>query len=103
MSISKDEKERQHYNKKLMKETALHEAVKSPQFGWFEIITTGIGAFTGILINHLAGVEERAPNGIVSFLIEVLVVACCMFIAEKAAYSLRRAYRKKKAAPEQKH
>ena len=103
MSNSKDEKERRYYNKKLMKETLMHEAVKSPQFGWFEIITTGMGAFAGILINHLAGVEERAPNGVVSFLIEVLVVAFCMFIVEKAAYSLRRAYRKKKAAPEQKH
>ena len=89
MSISKDEKERQYYNKKLIKAGFQDEIKKPHKIDWADFVTTFLGIFIGLSINRLTGIETRISNGVLCFLSEILIMAGCLFAVKLAATALR--------------
>lgn len=90
MQITKDEKERQYYNKKLIKEGVRNELKQPFRINWIELIANCIGIFIGLRIFHLAGFETRITNGAVRILVQVLLIAACMTVTNLLANALLR-------------
>ncbi|MBR3449169.1 MAG: hypothetical protein IKH27_15345 [Oscillospiraceae bacterium] len=90
MQTTKDEKERQYYNKKLIKEGVRNELKQPFRINWIELIANCIGIFIGLRIFHLAALETRITNGAVRILVQVLLIAACMTVTNLLANALLR-------------
>ena len=90
MNTTKEEKERQYYNKKLIKEGVQNELKKPFRINWAELIANCIGIFIGLQIFHLTGLEESITSGAVRILVQVLIVAACMTAVNLIANALLR-------------
>ena len=99
MNTTKDEQERQYYNKKLIKEGFQNEMKKPFRINWQELIANCIGIFIGLRIIHLTGLAERIANGVLSIVAQAVVIAVCMTVVNLivkalAALLMRRAQNK---------
>lgn len=103
MQITKDEKERQYYNKKLIKEGFQNELKPPFRIDWPARLADCIGIFIGLRTIHLTGLEERITNGVLSILVQAAVIAVCMMVMTLILSALRGLTGKKQdsAAPEQ--
>lgn len=77
MSKSKDEEEREYYNRELIQEGFAEEMKKpfSMKAFFADVIPTILGLFFGFCLLDLIGPENRIPVRIVSIIFEVAILA----------------------------
>ncbi len=95
MNQTKEEKERQYYNKKLLKEGVRNELKMPLKINWAELLANCIGIFIGLRITHLTALEERITNGVLSILVQAAVIAVCMAVMNLIVNALCRLFGKK--------
>lgn len=87
--ITKEEKERRYYNKKLISDGLKTELHTPHKVNWPELGLTGIGCFIGLLLNNYIEIERFIKNNFVSFVIESLIVAAAILIINAVVYALK--------------
>lgn len=94
MKNTKEEKERRHYNKKLISDGLKRETQTVRKVNWVEFGLCGIGCFVGLWLNSIIPIERLIKNSIVSIVVEVLIVTVCIVITDMAVNKLKNIIKK---------
>lgn len=98
MNFSGEEKERQQYNKKLIKETFKdtfkNEIKKLGSGDKISFITMVIGCFIGLNVKNLLRMQTHISNSVGRFAVEVLIIAACIMVVQAIIFVIRKAIRR---------
>lgn len=94
MSTSKEEKERRHYNDKLIKDGIRDEMKKPHPINWKDFLTSVIGTALGFAVCELIGTETLIQNSAGRFAVNVLILTVIIAVVKAAAYGITKAFRK---------
>lgn len=98
MNFSSEEKERQHYNKNLIKDTftvAIKEEIKKLKTGdKISFITMVIGCFIGLNVKNILRMQTHIPNAVGRFAVEVLIIAACIMAVQAIIFVIGKAIRR---------
>ena len=97
MKISKEEKERRYYNKKLVTDGIKTELHTPHKLNGTELALTGIGCFVGLWIDSVVDIERFVRNSFADFVIESLIVAAAIVLVKLVFYALKTVFSKRKA------
>ena len=75
-----DEKERQYYNKKLIKQGFKNELKGAPKISLRELVLTLIGSFIGMAVIDVIGIDGLINNRVAVFLTEAVIIALSIHI-----------------------
>lgn len=75
-----DEKERQYYNKKLIKQGLKNELKGAPKISLRELVLTLIGSFIGMAVIDGIGIDGLINNRVAVFLSEAVIIALSIHI-----------------------
>lgn len=98
MNFSGEENERNHYNKKLIKETftvAFKEELKKLKTGdKLSFITMIIGCFIGLNVKNILRMQTHISNAVGRFAVEVLIIAACIMAVQAIIFVIGKAIRR---------
>ena len=94
MKITKEEKERRHYNKKLIWGGLKRETRTIRKVNWVDLGIYGIGCFIGLWLNSIIDVKMFIKNGFLSLAVEVLIIAASIMITHTFFYKLKNIFKK---------
>ncbi len=89
MKITKEERERRYYNKKLIIDGLKTELRAPHKVNWAEFGLTGMGCFIGLSLNSCIEIGRFIKNDFISFVIEALIVAASIVIIKTVFYALK--------------
>ena len=75
-----DEKERQYYNKKLIKQGLKNELKGAPKISLRELVLTLIGSFIGMAVIDGIKIGKLINNNVAAFLAEAIIIALSVHI-----------------------
>ena len=82
MGISKEEKERRYYNKKLIKEGLKDEIKKPHKIDLKELISNIIGLFLGMVIYDITGIDGFINNNFVRSILKIAVLVGVLMVVK---------------------
>ena len=91
----KTEKEREYYNRKILKESFSDEMKKPRRMDWAELIAVFIGVFLGLTIRDVIGTEQLISNSAARFFADT-VITVIMILAVQGIFALAKKLTAKK-------
>ncbi|HAG12346.1 MAG TPA: hypothetical protein DCG49_00610 [Ruminococcus sp.] len=92
--MTKEEKERRYYNKKLIKDGFQNEMKKPLPIDIKDLIARILGCGLGLWLCDLIGTETLIRNNVMRFVVDVLIVSAMLAAAEAVFRLLSRAMKK---------
>lgn len=94
MKAAKNEKERRHYNKKLIFDELKNKSHTIHKVNWVDLGIYVIGCFIGLWLNNIIDVKMFIKNNFLCFVIEVLIIATCITVINAVFYKIKDTIKK---------